>query len=158
MIGISSIILCLTSCMAVPFAIIGAGALGLAGTTTLLQHQKSKPELTPLEIQTIQTREYNAPKSLVFATVTSVFQDLGYTISHANEKSGFIKAKAILKNSNHVNVIAFVQTEKNKTKVRLSFIKRHRESATDSLQLLDATLYQNIFERIESNLFIHSNH
>ncbi len=58
-----------------------------------LQQQQSAP-MTPLEIQSLQTREYESPKKIVFASVISVFQDLGYTIKAADLETGFINAES----------------------------------------------------------------
>ena len=61
--------------------------------------QQQKPPRTPLEIQSIQTREYEAPKNTVFASVVSVFQDLGYTIKNADLNTGFINAESATQNA-----------------------------------------------------------
>ena len=61
--------------------------------------QQQKPPMTPLEIQSIQTREFESPKKIVFASVVSVFQDLGYTIKNADLNTGFINAESAAQNS-----------------------------------------------------------
>ncbi len=61
--------------------------------------QPQTPPRTPLDIQSIQTREYEAPKKIVFASVVSVFQDLGYTIKGANLDTGFINAESATQNA-----------------------------------------------------------
>ena len=148
---------CLSSCMAIPL-----GFMAGAGVLELISHQNNQPQLTPLEIQTLQTREYEASKHRVFASVVSVFQDLGYTLSAADEQSGFIKAKSLLRNSHHLNATAFIEAEGNKTKVRLSFVKVKKLADSDgrfqknNTQLLEATLYQNAFDKIDSEIFVQS--
>ena len=67
-----------------------AAGLTLAGCVV----QQQKPPMTPLEIQSIQTREFESPKKIVFASVVSVFQDLGYTIKNADLNTGFINAES----------------------------------------------------------------
>ena len=67
-------------------------AVGLTLAGCVVQQQK--PPMTPLEIQSIQTREFESPKKIVFASVVSVFQDLGYTIKNADLNTGFINAES----------------------------------------------------------------
>ena len=69
------------------FAIIGL-ILVLAGCATT-----SAPPLTPLEIQSLQTREYEYGKDIVFPSVMSVFQSLGYVVKSANKDTGLITAE-----------------------------------------------------------------
>jgi len=56
---------------------------------------KPKVNLTPLEIQSIQSRSYEHPKKTVFPSVMSVFQDLGYSINSADINTGLITAESI---------------------------------------------------------------
>ena len=77
------------------FVMLTAAALTLPGCAVPQQ----KPPMTPLEIQSIQTRNYDAPKKTVFASVMSVFQDLGYTIKGANLDTGFINAESATQNA-----------------------------------------------------------
>jgi len=131
--------------------------------------------LTPLEIQTLQTREYKASKERVFASVMSVFQNLGYTILSANQATGLITAKSLLRSDAHYIATAYVESIGQMTHVRLSFVKKvsgsywnsgfdyhdrdgHMEKYKYERQVLDATLYQNIFEQIDSELFVRSSH
>ena len=51
-----------------------------------------KPAMTPLEIQSLQSREYEVEKRVAFPSVMSVFQGLGYTISNADIQTGLISA------------------------------------------------------------------
>ena len=131
-----------------------------------------QPEMTPLEIQELQTRGYEYPKEVVFASVTSVFQDLGYTISNADFQTGLIYAESASK-SNKVlkfligmtqvektKVTAFVEQIKDRTKVRLNFVLVQKESSAygrsdqDDTALLNAKLYEAAFERIDSGIFL----
>ena len=54
----------------------------------------TEPEinLTPLEIQSIQSRDYDKGKDIVFPSVMSVLQDLGYSIKAADIVTGLITA------------------------------------------------------------------
>ena len=73
--------------------------IAVALTLTGCVVPQRKPPMTPLEIQSIQTREYEAPPKITFASVVSVFQDLGYTIKGANLNTGFINAESATQNS-----------------------------------------------------------
>lgn len=119
--------------------------------------QQQKPPMTPLEIQSIQTREYEAPKKIVFASVVSVFQDLGYTIKNADLNTGFINAESASQNAFigpeaeiFIGVIggvlggqpaattrsveqtvatAFIEEIKDVTRVRLNFVMTRQSSS-----------------------------
>lgn len=70
-------------------------AIGLAFLLTLsagCTFTPPPPPLTPLEIQSLQTREFPQGKDVVFSSVVSVFQDLGYLIKSADKDTGFISA------------------------------------------------------------------
>ena len=147
--------------------------LTLSLSSCALLDELQAPQLTPLEIQSLQTREYKTSKELVFASVISVFQDLGYTILSADQASGFISAKSLRGSSNQFTGTAFVETFGNMTRVRLSFVKTshrtyssydihddryHEKKYKTERQVLDAELYQNAFEQIESAMFVRSSH
>src|SRR5262245_66112317 len=68
-------LLCMTAC------------LGGCATTTA-------PTPTPLQIQAFQSKGYESGKSMVFGSVMSVFQDLGYIIDSADKDTGFITASS----------------------------------------------------------------
>ncbi|MBX9578582.1 MAG: hypothetical protein K2W97_08945 [Chthoniobacterales bacterium] len=150
--------------------------LALSLSSCALLQEMQGPQLTPLEIQSLQTREYKAPKELVFASVMSVFQNLGYNIVSADQATGFISAKSLLQSDTQFTGTAFVETIGGMTRVRLSFVKKasgsrwdsgtmmhhhkdgHLEKYKDEKQVLDAALYQNAFEQIDSELFVRSSH
>lgn len=154
-----------------PLLLLSILAFSLSSCALLDQLQG--PQLTPLEIQSLQTREYKASKELVFASVMSVFQDLGYNIVGADEATGFISAKSLLQSDAQFTGTAFVETIGSMTRVRLSFVKMSQGAYLDSdgfgkhkhyyqkkykteKQVLDAALYQNAFECIESAIFVRS--
>ncbi len=119
--------------------------------------QQQKPPMTPLEIQSLQTREYEAPKKIVFASVVSVFQDLGYTIKGADLTTGFINAESAAQNTSigpeteiFIDVLggvlggqpvtttqsveqtvatAFIEEIKGVTRVRLNFVTTRQSSS-----------------------------
>ena len=130
------------------------------------------PSLTPLEIQSIQTREYEAPRNVVFVSTISVFQDLGYTVKSADKDTGFITAESAAKSDTTSKIwlgvskvsqtlaTAFVEKIGKVTKVRLNFVTSNTSSSSygqtdrQDTPVLNAKIYQNAFERIESAIFI----
>jgi hypothetical protein len=136
--------------------------------------QNQKPSLTPLEIQSLQTREYEHPKDIVFASVMSVFQDIGYTIKSASKDTGLITAESAAESDSaskfwlgissvsQTNATAFVEEVAGVTRVRLSFVTTNKKSygygQTDrqDVPILDAKAYQNAFERISNAIFVRS--
>ena len=54
--------------------------------------KSKKSSMTPLQIQSMQTRTYESDYKITFSSVMSVFQDLGFTIDIADRDSGLIKA------------------------------------------------------------------
>ncbi|MCK4608665.1 MAG: hypothetical protein KAT71_04210, partial [Gammaproteobacteria bacterium] len=53
-----------------------------------------KPKLNSLQIEAMQTQEFNAPKRKTFDAVMTVLQNDGYVIQAANYDTGFITAKS----------------------------------------------------------------
>lgn len=145
-------------------------ALNLTGCAVGQQ----KPQMTPLEVQSIQTREFESSKKIVFASVISVFQDLGYTIKNADNDTGLINAESTTQQDMNwqpfAGVIlmeqtvatAFVEEIRNRTRVRLNFVTTTQSSSAygqnsrEDVAILDATVYTNAFERIENAIFIRS--
>ncbi|ORU91472.1 MAG: hypothetical protein A6F72_02730 [Cycloclasticus sp. symbiont of Poecilosclerida sp. N] len=132
------------------------------------------PTMTPLEIQSMQTREYEQDKDIVFPSVMSVFQDLGYTVSTASKDTGLITASSASNSSaaskfwlgvtdvSQTKATAFIEEIGVITKVRLSFVNTSKRSSAygqsdqQDTPVLDTGAYQNAFERIENAIFIRS--
>ncbi|MDE0036996.1 MAG: hypothetical protein OXU77_05445 [Gammaproteobacteria bacterium] len=133
------------------------------------------PEPTPLELQTLQSREYEQDKQLVFSSVMSVFQDMGYTPTSADLETGFISAESAVQGGfklldlliDDASVVqtratAYIERVGEATRVRLSFVEvRSTSSVTGQtdrrdVQVLDPMVYQNAFERIEQAVFVRS--
>ena len=150
------------------FAVIGL-FLVLVGCATT-----SEPTLTPLEIQSMQTREYEQGVDVVFPSVISVFQDLGYTVKSADKNTGLITAESAAKSDtsskfwlgvskvSQTSATAFIEQIGKMTKVRLNFVvsdkKSYRlgQSDREDTPILDAAVYTNAFERIENAIFVRS--
>ncbi len=143
-----------------------AAAVGCATT--------SEPELTPLEIREMQSRNFDQVPDVVFPSVVSVFQDLGYTIQSADRESGFISAESAAESDGwhrfwtgqarveQTRATAFVEAVHDETSVRLNFVAVDERSSgwgqhnRDDTPILDAEPYQHAFERIEDAIFMRS--
>ncbi len=155
---------------ALKFTTALAGLLLLAGC---LMPQTLPP--TPLELQALQSRDYDQDMQVAFGSVMSVFQDLGYTPTSADLETGFITAEStatgdfdwigLLVDTSSVvqtRATAYIEQVGQRVRVRLSFVEV-RSTSSDQGQagrndraLLDPTLYQNAFERIEQAMFVRS--
>lgn len=140
----------------------------LAGCATT-----TKQMITPLEIQGLQSREYNETKEVVFRSIVSVLQDLGYAIKNADIQTGLISAESAARSDSisrlfgvstitQTMVTAFVEEIGTKTKARLSFVESVNMSSTygqtdrRDTPILDARLYENAFGKIDNAIFIRS--
>lgn len=133
-----------------------------------------EPVRTPIEIQSIQTRSFEAPKDVVFPSVISVFQDLGYSIQDADFNTGLISAESAADSNTTYRIFwgttrisqtkatAFIEEIGGESSVRLSFIVIDEKSGfrgqrdRQDTPVLDADTYQNAFERIENAIFVRS--
>ena len=149
-------------------AFVVFASIGLSACETT----PTKPTMTPLEIQSLQSRDYGAPKEIVFPSVISVFQDIGYTISNADIQTGLISAQSASDSDfaskfwlgvtkvSQTKATAFIETIGGKTRARLNFVETKKKSSAygqtdqEDTPLLNAQLYQNAFEKIENAIFI----
>ncbi len=129
--------------------------LALAGCADLADDGPKKPKLTPLEIQSLQQRNLETSKDVAFASVVSVFQDLGYTIASADKDTGLINGESLAKSDTDASTallflelladedegydVTTVQTKatafvesftEGQTRVRLSFVKNKSRSSS----------------------------
>jgi hypothetical protein len=152
--------------------VLTAALVGAAIVATPAEARKA-PALTPMELQALQSREYQTSKDQVFSSVVSVFQDLGYQISAADVASGFITAGSASKNktgffealggmrsSGASRVTAFIETmPSGLTRARLNFMNTknsssiYGSSSSKDTPILDPKTYQIAFEHIEEALF-----
>ena len=133
-----------------------------------------KPSMTPLQIQSLQSREYESKKDIVFPSIISVFQDIGYTISNADIQTGLISAESSSQSDfmskfwlgmtkvSQTKATAFVEQIGDKTRARLNFVEIKKSSSgwgqsdREDTPLLDTKLYENAFNKIENAIFIRS--
>lgn len=151
-----------------------ACAAALALTAASPAFAGKKVELTPMQIQAMQQKEFEAPKAALFSSVVDVFQDLGYTINGADMGSGFITAASATTNktgiwdalakasaSGNTRATAFIeQMPSGMTRVRLNFVASKSTSMqwgqqqTQDTPIVDPAIYQRAYEKIDEALFV----
>lgn len=144
-----------------------------ASSVSVSADAKKKPEPTPMELQALQSREYETTKEQIFASAVSVFQDLGYQVSNADMTSGFVTAESAAKNktgfwdamggvtaSGNTRATAFVESMPNgMARVRLNFLNIKNSSGSwgrnnsEGKPILDPQTYAVAFDKIEQALF-----
>ena len=128
----------------------------------------STPQKTGLELQAFQKKQFETTKKIAFASVMSVFQDMGYTIKQANTDTGFIQASSPTKNMvlfgshmSNTDATAFVEeiNEKNSA-IRLNFVQNKESSSGYGMKsksdkpVLDPKVYEGAFNKIQEAVFI----
>lgn len=133
-----------------------------------------KRALTPLELQAIQSREFETNKDALFASVMSVFQDLGYTIDSADIQTGFITAQSPTINktnfgealtglsaSGNTKATAFVEfMPSGRSRVRLNFVNSknlsgsYGQASRVDRPILDPQPYLVAWDKIDEALFV----
>jgi hypothetical protein len=149
-------------------------ASALVAAIAVPSYAKDKtPQMTPLQIQSMQTHEFDAPKEDVFASVVSVMQDAGYRIENAEIQTGIITSVGSTKAKLNYNIFfgfgkskktpmatAFVEQIGKTTRVRLNFVMAKVKSTIygsqpqDEEPVLDQSVYSDAFEKIEQALFV----
>lgn len=135
--------------------------------------KENTASMTSLQIQSMQTKEFEAGKDVVFASVMSVLQNEGYRIQGADIQTGLITgiASADIKNSlfrrkkESPVVSAFIENFGKFTNVRLNFVITSTKTNIWTGQfdpqtekpVLDQAVYKDAFEKIEQALFIRQN-
>ena len=148
--------------------------LVLLGFITVGCEMRDTPKMTPMEIQSLQTRDFESSKDIVFPSVVSVFQDIGYTITSADIATGLVVAESTadsnfaskfwlgISNVKQTKANAFIEEIGDMTKVRINFVNTqttsdwYGQSDRQDNQILDAEPYRNAFEKIENAIFVRS--
>ncbi len=129
--------------------------------------------LDPLALQAIQTQDIETSKRTAFASVVSVFQDLGYVIEEADLDTGLITTQGATQSKSNfwsggTNMItpratAFVEEIRPRyTRVRLNFVERHSKrgyyggGGHEDIPNEDAAFYDEVFVKIREAAFIRS--
>lgn len=135
---------------------------------------KKKEQMTPMQLQAMQSKEFEADKVTVFNAVMTVVQDLGYTVQSADlgtgfitaasptqNKTGFFEALGGVSSSGNTVMTAFVmQMPNGRTQVRLNFVNTKNSSSIygqgsrNDKPILDPKVYQNAWDRIDEALFV----
>ena len=145
-----------------------------------------EPKLTPLELQSLQQREFEVPKQTAFTATVSAFQDLGYIIDQASIDTGLITASSPTDNNTQMRATAFIENVGEKdSRIRLNFVTgtiknlsrvvpagytkgpygssqiagwkvEHAGTSKTDTQILNPAFYQAVFEKIETAIFIRS--
>jgi len=133
----------------------------------------SKEKLSPLQIQEMQTHEVEASKNVSFSAVMTVLQDSGYRINAADRETGLITAAASTKsNTTWVPFVGFGKSKKTPvvsayiedinpqvTRIRVNFVMTKMSvnnfgGGQDEDPVLDASVYRDVFEKIDQQIFI----
>lgn len=134
---------------------------------------KKAPELTPLELQSLQSKEFETSKENLFSAVMTVVQDTGYQVQSADLQTGFITAvSAVQQKTGFIEALAGVQSQANTkmtayvqalpngmARVRLNFLFSKSSSSkygqsTNEKPILDAAVYRNAWDKIDEALFV----
>lgn len=151
--------------------ILVLGAAALVSTSPALA--RKNPEVSGLQLQQIQARDFEASKEVTFPSVMTVLQDSGYRISSADKDTGLITASASTKsNTTWVPFIGFGKSKKTPvvsafiedrgagSRIRLNFVMAKTKSgmygmsSSDEEPITDAVTYKTAFEKIEKEIFI----
>ncbi|MDO9050872.1 MAG: hypothetical protein Q7U70_05225 [Methylotenera sp.] len=143
-------------------------SLALTGCETVPHSTK-----TALELQSIQSKEFETSRKVAFAATLSVFQDVGYTINSASLETGLITAKSPTKQDfvlfvgqrmKDVKATAFVEEiVPNRTKVRISLVNSSETSngygmkGGHEVPEEAPEMYQDIFAKVQQAIFVRKN-
>ncbi|KAA3629590.1 MAG: hypothetical protein DWQ09_04955 [Proteobacteria bacterium] len=138
--------------------------------TLLLGCATVAPTKSGLELQAIQSKSFDADKATAFASVLTVFQDLGYIVESADKDTGFITAKSPTKSGfmlfvgptrTFTKATAFIESHGDmNSRIRLNFVESRTASGAYGQQhgedsaIDDAKIYENAFAKIREAIFI----
>lgn len=146
-------------------------SLALGGGPAFAKDKKA--EMSPLQLQAMQTKDFEEKKEVVFASVMTVMQDAGYRIDNADLATGIItgmgssKGKMVYslwsgfgKSKKTPIVSSYIEQIGGVTRVRLNFVMAKVKSSLygsqpqDEEPITDAEVYQDAFSKIDQALFI----
>ena len=123
-----------------------------------------------LELQAIQSREFDTEFKVAFASIIEVFQDLGYIIEEADVDTGLVTAESptiqefrffvgqVMKRR---EATAYVETLPSEmVKIRLNFVDAEESSSgygmkgAKSFPVAEPILYQETFEKVQKAIFV----
>ncbi|MDR2603122.1 MAG: hypothetical protein LBC11_00985 [Puniceicoccales bacterium] len=134
---------------------------------------------TSVEIQSMQTREFDISYKIAFASVVDVFQDLGFVIQSSDFTTGLIIAKGNVINKNpgvlaavggacskavwDVGTAHLEELGDEKVSIRISFVTNTKVmfeygASNESCKAIqDGTFYAKFFEKIDKSIFVRQN-
>jgi hypothetical protein len=153
---------------------VSAALLAVVATVATPAMAKKEPQLTGLELQQIQARDFEASKKDAFAAVMTVLQDSGYRIGNADYDTGLVTAMASTKTkmtwmpfigfgtSKKTPVVSAYIEDKSPTlsRIRLNFVMGKIKAnasfggVTDEDPINDPKTYQEAFEKISQAIFV----
>lgn len=133
---------------------------------------KKAPQLSPLALQQMQTRDYEFAKIVSFPAVMTILQDSGYRIQAADKDTGLITATAstnskmtwapfvgFARSKKTPVVSAFIEDRGRGSRVRLNFVMAKTKNGaygaswSDEEPIVEAAVYRDAFERIDREIF-----
>lgn len=152
-------------------AVLALGVVPVASAAS-----KRPPPMTPMELQALQSKEFETSKDNLFVAVMTVVQDLGYqvqsadlntgfitAISAAERKTNFFEALSGSQSSMTTKMTAFVQRMPNAmSRVRLNFLltkntsSSYGQSTQQDQPVLDPVVYRSAWDKIDEALFVNS--
>jgi hypothetical protein len=146
----------------------------LAVAVPSVGHAKDKaPEMSTLELQAIQSHDFEAHKEDVFGAVMTVLQDAGYRIQAGDIQTGLITGVGSTESKLSYNffwgfgkkkqtpmVSVFIEKMGVGSRVRLNFVMAKLKSNVygaqpeDETPVTEAAVYKDAFEKIEQALFV----
>ncbi len=133
---------------------------------TSCQPYQAQPQLSPLEIETMQTESFNVPKRTAFNATVTVFQNLGYIIQTANFDTGFITASSpqttdFFGNTSYTKTTAFITSNnENSAIIRINFVEstsyynKNSGNIVNDEPILSPQSYTNAFAKIQQQIFV----
>lgn len=152
--------------------LVAAALVAVCGSASV--SAKKNPDMSPLQIQELQSRTLETSKAVAFSAVMSVLQDSGYRIGSADKDTGLITGVASTNTKmTWMPFVGFGSSKKtpvvsafieefgpNSTKIRLNFVMTKASMNTmvgmgqNEEPILDAIVYRDAFEKIAQAIFI----
>jgi fluoride ion exporter CrcB/FEX len=139
---------------------------------------------TSVDIQAMQTRNFDCSFKVAFAAVIDVFQDLGFVIQSSDSTTGLVIAKSNTTSATHgfrggystfsgldfhtdtswqTGTAHVEQVGERTVSIRVSFVRNkkisHEFGATEeeSRAIVDGNFYTRFFEKIDKSIFVRHN-
>lgn len=149
--------------------------MGLTGCITVDSiFGEMDQQVSSVELQAIQTREFEATEKQAFGAVIATFQDYGYAITSADRETGMVLAKTTadadysymtgLTRVEYNKASAFIEmVDKTRVKIRVSIVKyvsakgAYGGGGEKEAMRTNPQIYQEIFAKIQHALFLKKN-